>query len=126
MYSNVYMIPGCPWKILNNNSCVLFSQEAAPSVSAGMSSVVIAAVQVVMTVIASLLMDRAGRKLLLAVSAFAMGCSLGEESFVFVAVDETKTKRLEDIYFLKYLPCLQSLWAARSVRNLFHSDSMVI
>ena len=51
-----------------------------------MSSIVVAVVQVVSTVAGSVLMDRAGRKMLLLVSSAVMCVSLGEKTFSVVYV----------------------------------------
>lgn len=69
---------GAGWRRLYHGTLSVSTQEAKVSLSSAVSSVVVAAVQVLATGLGAMLVDKAGRKALLVVSSAMMTVSLGQ------------------------------------------------
>jgi len=70
--------------------CVDIFQDAGSSLNPTVANIIIGAVQIVATLLAALVMDRAGRRLLLNTSALLMVISIGLLGFYFYAADHMK------------------------------------
>lgn len=79
-------------------------EKAGSSMSPDLSSVIIGLMQFASTFAASLLMDRAGRKLLLIVSSAVMAVSLVALGVFFYILDQDETNGTNDAESLGWLP----------------------